>query len=52
MIESYDLRNPGLLEDPVISAIAERVGKTPAQVMLASVAQRGTSLRTTAKSAA
>ena len=26
---------PGLLEDPVLSAIAARVGKTPAQVLLA-----------------
>ena len=31
---------PGLLEDPVISAIAARVGKTPAQVLLAWAVQR------------
>ena len=43
---------PGLLEDPVISAIAERVGKTPAQVLLAWEVQRGTALLTTPKSAA
>ncbi len=43
---------PGLLEDPVISAIAERVGKTPAQVLLAWAVQRGTALLTTPKSAA
>jgi aldehyde reductase len=42
---------PGLLEDPVISAIAARVGKTPAQVLLAWAVQRGTALLTTPKSA-
>jgi aldehyde reductase len=40
---------PGLLEDPVISAIAARVGKTPAQVLLAWAVQRGTALLTTPK---
>jgi diketogulonate reductase-like aldo/keto reductase len=43
---------PGPLEDPVISAIAARVGKTPAQVLLAWAAQRGTALLTTPKTAA
>jgi alcohol dehydrogenase (NADP+) len=43
---------PGLLEDPVISAIAERIGKTPAQVLLAWAVQRGTALLTTPRSAA
>jgi alcohol dehydrogenase (NADP+) len=43
---------PGLLEDPVISRIAERVGKTPAQVLLAWAMQRGTALLTTPRSAA
>ena len=43
---------PGLLEDPVISAIAVRVGKTPAQVLLAWAVQRGTALLTTPRSAA
>jgi alcohol dehydrogenase (NADP+) len=43
---------PGLLEDPVISAIAARIGKTPAQVLLAWAVQRGTALLTTPKSAA
>src|ERR1700760_2299005 len=43
---------PGPLEDPVILAIAERVGKTPAQVLLAWAVQRGTALLTTPKSAA
>jgi alcohol dehydrogenase (NADP+) len=42
---------PGLIEDPVISAIAARVGKTPAQVLLAWAVQRGTALLTTPKSA-
>lgn len=43
---------PGLLEDPVISAVAARVGKTPAQVLLAWAVQRGTALLTTPKNAA
>jgi len=43
---------PGLLEDPVISSIAARVGKTPAQVLLAWAVQRGTALLTTPKDAA
>jgi alcohol dehydrogenase (NADP+) len=42
---------PGLLEDPVITAIATRVGKTPAQVLLAWAIQRGTALLTTPRSA-
>jgi alcohol dehydrogenase (NADP+) len=42
---------PGLLEDPVISAIAARVGKTPPQVLLAWAVQRGTAVLTTPKSA-
>jgi len=42
---------PGPLEDPVISAIAARVGKTPAQVLLAWAVQRGTALLTTTKTA-
>src|SRR5215475_2161161 len=41
---------PGLLEDPVITAVAKRVGKTPAQVLLAWAVQRGTALLTTPKS--
>jgi aldehyde reductase len=43
---------PGPLEDPVITAIAARVGKTPAQVLLAWAVQRGTALLTTTRSAA
>jgi alcohol dehydrogenase (NADP+) len=42
----------GLLEDPVISAIAARVGKTPAQILLAWAVQRGTALLTTPRTAA
>jgi alcohol dehydrogenase (NADP+) len=42
---------PGLIEDPVILSIASRVGKTPAQVLLAWAVQRGTALLTTPKSA-
>ena len=40
---------PKLLEDPVITAIAKRVDKTPAQVLLAWAIQRGTALLTTPK---
>jgi len=43
---------PGLMEDPVITGIATRVGKTPAQVLLAWAVQRGTALLTTPRSAA
>jgi alcohol dehydrogenase (NADP+) len=43
---------PGLLEDPVVLAIAARIGKTPAQVLLAWAVQRGTTLLTTPKTAA
>jgi aldehyde reductase len=43
---------PGLLEDPVISAIAARVEKSPAQVLLAWAIQRGTAVLTTPKNAA
>ena len=39
--------DPKLLEDPVITAIARRVGKTPAQVALAWAVQRGTAFLTT-----
>lgn len=42
---------PGPIEDPVINQIATRVGKTPAQVLLAWAIQRGTALLTTPKSA-
>lgn len=38
---------PKVLEDPVITAIAQRVGKTPAQVALAWAVQRGTAFLTT-----
>jgi diketogulonate reductase-like aldo/keto reductase len=40
---------PNLLADPVITGIARRVGKTPAQVALAWAIQRGTALLTTSK---
>jgi alcohol dehydrogenase (NADP+) len=43
---------PGPLEDRVITGIAARVGKTPAQVLLAWAVQRGTALLTTPRSAA
>ena len=40
---------PNVLADPAITAIATRVGKTPAQVVLAWAIQRGTALLTTSK---
>jgi diketogulonate reductase-like aldo/keto reductase len=40
---------PKLLDDPLITAIAQRVNKTPAQVLLAWAIQRGTALLTTSK---
>src|SRR5438874_8240286 len=40
---------PKLLEDPVVIAVARRVNKTPAQVLLAWAIQRGTALLTTSK---
>jgi diketogulonate reductase-like aldo/keto reductase len=40
---------PKLLEDPVVTAVARRVNKTPAQVLLAWAIQRGTALLTTSK---
>lgn len=43
---------PDLLEDPVITSIAGRVGKTPAQVLLAWAIQRGTAPLTTSKTPA
>jgi len=43
---------PGPLDDPTVVAIAARVGKTPAQVLLAWAVQRGTALLTTPRSAA
>jgi alcohol dehydrogenase (NADP+) len=42
---------PGPLEDPVISRIAARIGKAPAQVLLAWAIQRGGALLTTPKTA-
>ena len=43
---------PGPLEDPVITKVAARVGKTLAQVLLAWAVQRGTALLTTPRTAA
>lgn len=40
---------PNVLADPVVTGIAHRVGKTPAQVVLAWAIQRGTALLTTTK---
>ena len=39
--------DPRLLDDPVITSIAQRVHKTPAQVALAWAVQRGTAFLTT-----
>jgi diketogulonate reductase-like aldo/keto reductase len=39
--------DPRLLDDPVIVAIARRLEKTPAQVLLAWAVQRGSALLTT-----
>jgi alcohol dehydrogenase (NADP+) len=43
---------PGPLDDPIISEIARRIGKTAAQVLLAWAVQRGGALLTTPRSAA
>ena len=43
---------PGPLEDPVISGIAARLNRTPAQVLLAWAAQRGAALLTTPRTPA
>src|SRR6516164_10075269 len=40
---------PNLLEDPVVTAIAQRAKKTPARVLLAWAIQRGTAPLTTSK---
>jgi diketogulonate reductase-like aldo/keto reductase len=40
---------PKVVEDPIVTAIAKRVNKTPAQVLLAWAIQRGTALLTTSK---
>src|ERR1700761_655859 len=41
--------DPKVLEDPVITGIAQRVHKTPAQVVLAWAVQRGTAFLTTSR---
>ncbi len=43
---------PGPIEDPVVLALAERLQRTPAQILLAWAVQRGTAMLTTPKSAA
>ncbi len=43
---------PGPIEDPVVLSIAARIGKTPAQVLLAWAVQRGTAMLTTPKTTA
>ena len=43
---------PGPIEDPAVAAVAARIGKTPAQVLLAWAIQRGTAMLTTPKSTA
>jgi alcohol dehydrogenase (NADP+) len=41
---------PRLLDDPIVADIAQRTGKTPAEVLLAWAVQRGTAVLTTARS--
>jgi len=43
---------PGVLEDPIILAIAARIGKTPGQVLLAWAVQRGTASLVATRNAA
>ncbi|QEM02609.1 aldo/keto reductase [Mucilaginibacter rubeus] len=43
---------PGPLEDPAVLAVAARIGKTPAQVLLAWALQRGTAVLTTPRTEA
>jgi len=43
---------PGLIDDPTVIKVALRLGKTPAQVLLAWAVQRGTALLTTPKTLA
>ena len=43
---------PKLLDDPVVTTIAKRINKTPAQVLLAWAIQRGSALLTTSKTPA
>ena len=43
---------PGPLEDPAVLSVAARIGKTPAQVLLAWAIQRGTAVLTTARTVA
>jgi diketogulonate reductase-like aldo/keto reductase len=43
---------PGPLEDPAVLSVAARIGKTPAQVLLAWAVQRGTAVLTTARTVA
>jgi diketogulonate reductase-like aldo/keto reductase len=44
--------DPKLLDDPVITTLAKRLEKTPAQILLAWAIQRGTALLTTSKTPA
>lgn len=43
---------PKVLEDPIITSLAHRLQKTPAQILLAWALQRGTALLTTSKTPA
>ena len=49
LFKSSHNSEPSLIADPIITAIAHRLGKTPAQVLLAWAIQRGTALLTTTK---